>query len=211
MPPAPACSSNGSLVNDGSGPMQYYPVHNIVATTGATFLVRSSLPPAAFRTAMQRAVAAVAPSAPLYDIQSLRQRIDATVSEQHLLARLLTAFTLLAVMLAVVGLYAGIAFSVAERTREIGVRIALGARAEQIITMVVRRGAVLGGIGIVVGLGGAAVLSRVVTSQLFGVSALDPAIYLLAAALLFVLVLLASVIPARHATHVDPVIALRAE
>ncbi|HET7564583.1 MAG TPA: ABC transporter permease [Gemmatimonadaceae bacterium] len=200
-----------SLVNDGGGPMQYYPVPNIIATTGATFLVRSSLPPGALRTAVQRAVADVAPSIPLYDIKSLRQRIDATVSEQRLLARLLSAFTLLAVALAVVGLYAVIAFSVAERTRELGIRIALGARSEQIVRMVVRRGAWLGAIGIAIGIGGAVVLSRVVASQLFGVSALDPVVYLLAAALLFALVLLASIIPARHATRVDPVIALRAE
>jgi predicted permease len=201
----------GSLVDEGLGPMQYYPIPNVVASTGAVMLVRSSLPVSALRTAVQHTVSEVAPSVPIFDSMRLRQRVDNSMSEERLLARLLTAFTLLAVLLAIVGLYAVIAFAVAERTRELGIRIALGARSAQILTMIVRRGALLGGIGVVAGLAGAAGLSRLVESQLFGMSALEPGVYALAAALLLALVVVASIIPARHATRVDPVTALRSE
>lgn len=153
----------------------------------------------------------VAPSVPVFEVKRLRERIEATIAEERVLARLLTAFTLLAVALATVGLYAVVAFAVAERTREFGIRIALGARPEQILRAVVHRGALLGGAGLVAGVAGAVALSRLVAGELYGVQPLEPSIYLLAAALLFVLVLLASLLPARQATRVDPMTALRAE
>lgn len=201
----------GSLVNEGLGPMQYYPIPDLVVVSGATFIVRSSLPASALRDAVQRTVNEVAPSVPLFDVMRIRERIDRTTAEQRLLARLLGAFSLLAVLLATVGLYSVVAFSVAERTKELGIRVALGARSEQVLAMVLRRGALLGAGGVVVGLAGAVALSRLVSSQLFGVSALQPSIYILSAALLLALVLIASLIPARQATRVDPVSALRAE
>lgn len=201
----------GSLVSEGLGPMQYYPIPDLVVMSGATFIVRSSLPPSVLHAAVQRAVNEVAPSTPLFDVMRLRQRIDQTMTEQRLLARLLSAFGLLAVLLATVGLYSVIAFSVTERTKELGIRIALGARSEQILTMVVRRGALLGVGGVAMGVAGALMLSRLVTSQLFGVSALEPSIYIFSAVLLLGLVFIASLIPARQATRLDPVSALRVE
>ena len=201
----------GSLVDEGLGPMQYYPIPDAVVVSGATFIVRSSLAPSTLRAAVQRAVNEVAPSVPIFDAMRLRQRVDQTMSEQRLLARLLGGFSLLAVVLATVGLYSVIAFSVAERTRELGIRMALGARSEQILAMIVRRGAMLGVCGVAFGLAGALALSRLVSSQLFGVSSAEPVIYSISALLLLALVLIASLIPARQATRLDPVSALRTE
>lgn len=201
----------GSLVDEGLGPMQYYPIPDAVVVSGATFIVRSSLAPSTLRAAVQHAVNEVAPAVPLFDAMRLRQRVDETISEQRLLARLLGGFSLLAVVLATVGLYSVIAFSVAERTKELGIRVALGARSEQILAMVVRRGALLGVCGVAFGLAGALALSRLVSSQLFGVSSAEPIIYSASALLLFALVLIASLIPARQATRLDPVSALRTE
>lgn len=201
----------GSLVDEGLGPMQYYPIPDAVVVSGATFIVRSSLAPSTLRAAVQRAVNESAPSVPLFDAMRLRQRVDQTMSEQRLLAQLLGSFSLLAVVLATVGLYSVIAFSVAERTKELGIRMALGARSEQILAMVVRRGALLGACGVAFGIAGALALSRLVSSQLFGVSSAEPLIYSLSAVLLFALVLIASLIPARQATRLDPVAALRTE
>jgi predicted permease len=201
----------GSLVDEGLGPMQYYPIPDAVVVSGATFIVRSSLAPSTLRAAVQRAVSEAAPSVPLFDAMRLRQRVDQTMSEQRLLARLLGSFSLLAVVLATVGLYSVIASSVAERTKELGIRMALGARSEQILAMIVRRGALLGVCGVAFGIAGALVLSRLVSSQLFGVSSAEPIIYSLSAVLLFALVLIASLIPARQATRLDPVSALRTE
>jgi ABC-type antimicrobial peptide transport system permease subunit len=201
----------GSLVDEGLGPMQYYPIPDAVVVSGATFIVRSSLAPSALRAAVQHAVNEIAPSVPLFDAMRLRQRVDQTMSEQRLLARLLGGFSLLAVVLATVGLYSVIASSVAERTKELGIRVALGARSEQILGMVVRRGALLGVCGVAFGVAGALALSRLVSSHLFGVSSAEPIIYSLSAVLLFALVLIASFIPARQATRLDPVSALRTE
>ncbi len=201
----------GSLVDEGLGPMQYYPIPDAVVVSGATFIVRSSLAPSALRAAVQHAVNEAAPSVPIFDAMRLRQRVDQTMSEQRLLARLLGSFSLLAVVLATVGLYSVIASSVAERTKELGIRVALGARSEQILAMIVRRGALLGICGVAFGIAGALALSRLVSSQLFGMRGAEPLVYVASAALLFVLVLIASLIPARQATRLDPVSALRTE
>jgi putative ABC transport system permease protein len=178
---------------------------------GGTMLVRSRLPVAALRPAVERAVAAVAPSVPLFDVERLSDKIHRSVAEQRLLAKILSAFTLLAVALAGAGLYAVVAFSVAERTREVGIRIALGARAGQVVGLVVRRGMTLGAVGLVLGIAGAMGLGRIVASQFYGVAPLDAASYLIATTILFALVLVASALPARRATQVEPIDVLRHE
>jgi putative ABC transport system permease protein len=160
---------------------------------------------------VERAVAAVAPAVPLFAVERLSEATGRSVAEPRLLARTLSAFALLAVVLAGIGLYGVIAFSLAERTREMGIRIALGAQAGQVVAMVLRQGAKLGAASLVVGLAGALGLSRVVASRLYGVSSLDPGTYALAAVLLAILVLAASAAPALRAAQSDPIVALRAE
>ncbi len=178
---------------------------------GGSILVRSDLPTRELRRAVERAVAVVAPSVPVFDVERLTDKVTRSVSEPRLLAKAALSFTLLAVVLAGVGLYVVMAFAVAERTREMGIRIAMGAQAGQIVAMVVGKALRLGSVALAAGLAGALGLSRLVASRLYGVSALDPAAYGLAAAVLLVLVLIASAVPARRATKADPIAALRAE
>ena len=195
---------------DAAGPMLYMPMNQDVYN-GATLLVRSRLPTGTLRDAVVGAVTALAPAVPVSDVRSLEERIDSTIAEQRLLARVLTLLTILAVILSGVGLYGLVAFSVAERTKEFGIRIALGAQVREILDLVVRQGAWLAGIGVALGLFGAIGLSRLISSRLFGVTPLEPYIYLLATALLVLVALAASIIPARAATRVDPMVALRSE
>ena len=198
-----------SLLSESEPAPLYQPLLSFVE--GGTILVRSRLPMSQLLPAVERAVATVAPSVPAFNGERMSDKIARSVSEQRLLARTLSAFTLLAVMLAGIGLYAMVAFSVAERTREMGIRMALGARAGKVVAMVVGRTLKLGIGSLALGIAGAVGLSRVVASQLYGVSPLDVVSYGLAVSVLFVVVLVASAVPARRATEVDPVVALRAE
>lgn len=205
---APDTRWKGLLPGSEESPL-YQPLLSFVE--GGTMLVRSPLATSALRPAVERAVAAVAPAVPLFAVERLSEATGRSVAEPRLLARTLSAFALLAVVLAGIGLYGVIAFSLAERTREMGIRIALGAQAGQVVAMVLRQGAKLGAASLVVGLAGALGLSRVVASRLYGVSSLDPGTYALAAVLLAILVLAASAAPALRAAQSDPIVALRAE
>jgi len=201
----------GSLVGeDAAGPIVYRPMNQDVYS-GATLLVRSRLSAGVLRDAVVGAVTALAPAVPVRAVHSLEEQIDGTIAEERLFARVLTLLTVLAVILAGVGLYGLVAFSVAERTKEFGIRIALGAQAREILDLVVRHGAVVTGLGVAFGLAGAVGLSRVIASRLFGVTPLEPYIYILATALLVLVALAASVIPAFAATKADPLAALRSE
>jgi putative ABC transport system permease protein len=122
---------------------------------------------------------------------------------------LLGAFSITATLLAVLGLYSVISYSVVERTREIAIRQALGAPRSRILTLVLRQGIGLALAGIAFGIAGAALLTRLLSSMLFGVKALDPVTFLLAAALFLAVALAASYIPARRAASIDPMAALR--
>ncbi len=183
----------------------------VSVTEGGTIVVRSRLPVGELRGAVQREISALAPSVPVYDVEPMSDKVRRSISEQELLARVLSAFTLLAVALAGIGVYAVVAFSVAQRTKEIGIRIALGAEPRQILGMVLRQGTRLGSIGLLFGLAGATMLSRVIASRLYGIAPLEPAVYSIAAAWMLAIVLVASGIPARRATRADPMVALRAE
>lgn len=198
-----------TLTDEGAGPLLYRPLP--VFAEGGAILVRSPLPFHDLQVLVSEAIAALAPAVPVFDAAGLNDKIARFLSEERLLAQVLTAFTLLGVILAGIGLYGVVAFSVAERTRELGIRMAIGARPGQILGMVLTRAAGLGGIGIAGGVAAAIGLSRLVANRLYGISPLEPVIYVAAATLLLLVVLVASVRPARAATRVDPMIALRAE
>ena len=161
--------------------------------------------------AVRREMAAIDPSVPPYDVKTLREALADSISSQRFNLFLLGSFALAAFVLALVGIYGVVTYSVAARTREIGVRVALGAQRSNVIGMVVREGMTLGLVGIVVGLAASYLLTRLMTSLLYGVKATDPRIFAAASATLALTVLFASWWPARKAASIEPVTALRDE
>jgi len=151
------------------------------------------------------------PDIPMYNPRTLESQIDQSLLNDRLIATLSTAFGALATLLAVVGLYGVMAFTVARRTREIGVRMALGADVTDVVWLVMREVCLLVGTGLALGLVAAAAATRAISSQLYGVTASDPAAMAGAVVLLLAVALVAGYLPARRATRVNPVLALRCE
>jgi predicted lysophospholipase L1 biosynthesis ABC-type transport system permease subunit len=160
---------------------------------------------------VRQAVWAVNPNLPLADIRTVRQIYDRSMARTSFTFAMLAISAGVALLLGVVGIYGVISYSVSQRTREIGVRIALGAQQPAVIRMFLRHGLALTGIGVVCGLAAAVLLTRLMSSLLFGVSPLDPLTYVAVSAVLAAAALLATYVPARKATAIEPVEALRAE
>ena len=176
-----------------------------------TIVARTDSNPLDMANALRRAVQAVDPDMPLFDVTSMEQLVSKSVATPRFNTFLLVGFASLALMLAVVGIYGVTAYSVTQRTHEIGIRMALGAKRSDVMRMVVRHGLRLAGWGTGIGVVAALAVSNVLRSMLFGVQPTDPLTYLTVAAALIGVSLLASYIPARRATKVDPVVALRYE
>jgi predicted permease len=174
-----------------------------------TLLVHTAGNPTAAFAAVRQAVQALDENLPAQEIKTLDEFIAFTFWPMQMGARLVGAFGLLGLLLASVGLYGVMSYAVAARTREIGVRMALGAQAGDVLRLVVGEGMKLTLIGALLGLGGALALTRLVKTLLFGVSATDPLTFLAVAAVLMMVALLACWLPARRATKVDPITALR--
>ena len=179
--------------------------------TGLVVLLRTSLPPKSFEKPVREIVAALDPAQPAFEFKTMQERVEETWATPRLMSFLLVCFALLALTLAVVGLYGVMAFHGLHRMREIGVRLALGAMPSQIRAMMLRQGMRLLGGGLVLGFVGAFLASRVIQSLLFSVSANDPLIYGTVTFVLACAALLACWIPARRASRVNPMITLRAE
>jgi putative ABC transport system permease protein len=173
--------------------------------------VRSSLPQGTIASLLKSQLAAIDPELPFGDINSLQSEVDGNVAEPRFRAILIGVFALLALVLAAVGVYGLISYTVTQRTREIGIRVALGAAPRQVLVPVLREGIVLALVGIGIGLLGAFAAAKALSAFLFGVGASDPLTFGGVALLLFVVALAASYIPSRRALRVDPVIALRVE
>jgi predicted permease len=190
-------------------PMIYFPhdIHEPAATM--TVLLRTSGDATALIDVLRREVAAQDPQLALSAAGAYEDVVDVAFAEPRFHASLFGAFALVALVLASVGLYAVVAHSVAERTRELGVRIALGARTVDVLRMVVGRGVRLAAAGILCGLAGALALSRLLDTLLFETSPLEPAAYVAVAALLLSVAAAASYVPARKAARLDPSDALR--
>ena len=176
-----------------------------------TFYVRGQASAAALAEAVRATVRRIDPRLPVVDLGTLQAVVDEALLVERLTARLAAAFGLLATLLAASGLYAILAFSVARRTREIGVRMAVGAERRAVLGLVLGDVLRLALVGIALGLGAALALGRLVESQLFGLHAADPWTLLAAAGVLLAVVLAAGFLPARRATLVDPVTALRVD
>lgn len=167
--------------------------------------------PLAYTKAIRSQVLALDKEQPIYDVKAMSQLLDSTIAPEKLVFILLGLFALVALVLASVGIYGVISYSVSQRTHEIGVRMALGAQPQQVMEMMIKQGMALALIGIALGLLGAFAFTRVITSLLYEVSATDPSIFILSAIFLALVSLLACYLPARRATKVDPLIALRYE
>jgi putative ABC transport system permease protein len=173
--------------------------------------VRSALPAATLTAAIRNTVATIDPHQPLTSVKTMEQVISTTTAPRRFNAFLLGAFAAIALALAALGIYSVISYSITLRTQEIGIRMALGANRPAILRMVLQKGIVLTLTGAAIGLAGAFALTRWMSSLLFGVSASDPATYLIVLLVALGAALLACSIPARRATRVDPLVALRYE
>jgi predicted permease len=178
---------------------------------GASLLVRSQLPPASLADSLRRAVQAVDADQPVFTIQTLDQMLNEDRWPFRVFGVMFGVFAVIALVLSSVGLYAVMAYSVTQRTSEIGLRMALGAQARQVRWMVLKLGLVQLTLGLSLGLAGAVFLSRLMEGMLVGVTSSDPFTFALITALLTVVSIAACLLPARRATLVDPLTALRAD
>jgi predicted permease len=188
----------------------YFP-HQQGPANGVYLVARTASEPADLANAMVREIHAVDAGVPVYDIRTMQERLYDSLARQRFATAMLGAFAAFALLLAAVGVYGVISYLVTQSTHDIGLRLALGAQPGHILGLVVRQGMALAVVGIVAGLIGAAALTRVMASLLFGVSATDALTFGLVAAVLAAVVCAATLIPARRATGVDPMVALREE
>jgi putative ABC transport system permease protein len=189
----------------------FYPNLETSAQIGATVVVRTDAAGTRFGPTLRGIVAGVDRTIAVSGIRSGEQLLRDSIAGPRFSTTLLALFAAVAVTLAAVGVYGVISYSVARRTREIGIRVALGARAGDVVAMVVGQAMALAGAGVVIGLAAAAALGRTIRTLLFGVSAFDPAIYATLAVLVTLVASLAAFVPARRAARVDPTVALRYE
>jgi putative ABC transport system permease protein len=172
---------------------------------------RTSGDPLALASAVRGEVARLDPELPVTKIRTIRQILDTSLTPRRLSMWLLTVFALAALLLAALGIYGVMAYAVARRTREIGIRMALGAQRANVLGMILGQGMKLVGFGVALGLAASLALTRLMTSLLYDVKPTDPLTYAAVALLLVSIALAANVAPARRAVSVDPTVALRHE
>ncbi len=174
-------------------------------------VIRTATPPEAMAEAARREVYAVDPNLPLSSVRTLDQIVATSISQPRFYMLLLAIFAGVALALAAIGIFGVLSYAVAQRTREIGIRMALGAREGTVVRLVVRQAMTLVLVGVVLGTVAALFLSQTMTKMLFSVKPTDPATFVGVAFVLIAVALVASYMPARRATRVDPIVALRAE
>ena len=176
-----------------------------------SLVVRSTLPLQEIEKMVRAEAAALDKELPTFNVRTMEQAISTSVAPRRFIMMLIGLFAALALMLTAVGIYGVVSFSVSQQTREIGIRIALGAPRRTVLGHVLRQGTVVALVGIAIGLAGSFGLTRLIANQLFGVSATDPTTFVIVATLLMLVTLTACYLPARRATKVDPMAALRYE
>ncbi len=182
-----------------------------LASGGVSFEIRTAPAPAILMRAVRSVVSSVSANLPVLRMRTQSDSIDRLLFNERLVARLLGLFAALGLMLACIGVYGLLSYEVSRRTREIGIRTALGAQRGAIWSMVVRQGILLVALGAFAGCGAAFAVTRLLTSLLNSVRPTDPFTYALTAGALLILGILACSLPARRATRVDPIAALRCE
>jgi ABC-type antimicrobial peptide transport system permease subunit len=179
--------------------------------SGMTLVARRDGDPMQLVSAMRAIVRQVDLDQPVFDVMTLAAVRAAGSESQELASLLLGGFAMVALLLAAIGIYGVVAYQVGQRTREFGIRMSLGAQPGAVLRLVIRRGMAITAIGIVLGLAGAYGLTRVMENLLYGVRATDPATFIGVTIILGAVTLIAGYLPARRATRVDPVLALREE
>jgi putative ABC transport system permease protein len=190
-------------------PEIYYPILQNADVGDISMVVRAAGAPLKLAHAVRRQIWEIDANLPVMDVMSMEQRLAESVAPRRFQMLLFGAFAIVALVIAMVGIYGVISYAVSQRTHEIGIRMALGAQASDVLRMVVWRGMRLALIGVALGVAAALAMTRVMKNLLFNVSATDPATFALIAFLLVGVALIASYIPARRATKVDPLQALR--
>jgi len=185
----------------------YYPMAQDPAF-GITFAVRTATDPAAAAGPVRDAIASLDPELPLFDTRTMEEWMDKSLVSRRSPVVLSLGFGAVALFLSAIGIYGVLAYGVTQRTKEIGIRIALGSSARAILELVLREGLLLVGVGFAIGLAGALALRQSLQSQLFGISATDPTVMAAVALILAVVAAVACLLPARRATRIDPVVAL---
>lgn len=203
-------AKNGKYASLGENPalVVYYPFSQIYESAGA-LVVRTSADPEAMIATVGAEVQKLDPMLPVYEAKTLKDHMKLALFPLHAAAVAVGSFALLAMILASIGIYGVMAYSVGQRTQEIGIRMALGARAADVWRMVLRQGLVITMVGMALGVAGAIAVSSVVANLLVGVSPTDPLTFVFITVLLVAVALSACFIPARRATKVDPVLAIR--
>src|SRR5262245_45491287 len=198
-------------VEEKSGNPFLYQIMQGGRPAGLTLFVRTARPARDMGAAVRNKVRTIDPALPLFDAGGLEEAVDSSFDNRRAVMLLLATFAGLALFLSALGIYGVLAYDVSQRTREIGVRSAIGASSGQIAGLILQQGLWKGGIGVVLGLIGAALLSRSMTTMLFNVRPTDPVVYATVSLVLIGVALVASYLPARRAARIDPLIALRDE
>jgi putative ABC transport system permease protein len=197
-------------LNEPDAPQIYLPYRQWPVSS-MTVMLTTSVPPMSLADAVRSEVYAIDGNLPVSNVRTLDAILAKSISQQRFYMLLLAVFASVALVLAAVGIFGVLSYAVSQRTREIGIRMALGAQSPTVIGLIVRQAMVLVALGVAAGLVGGLVLSQTMAKMLFGVAPTDPATYATVAVVLGTVALVASYLPARRATRVDPIVALRAE
>jgi predicted permease len=196
---------------DADSRMALYMSHTQLPARTMSVVLRSGAAPAALTSAVRKEIRGIDPDLPLYKVRTMSQRVDDSLARRRFIMLLLGLFAALALALATIGIYGVIAYLVGQGTREIGIRIALGAMRGDILRLIIGQGMAMALTGVALGLAGAFVFSRLVRAFLFGIGANDAVTFAAVPLLLTVVALMASYVPARRAARIDPMISLRCE
>ena len=196
---------------DADSRIAYYRFQGQTPSRAMNVVVRSRLDPSGLAAAVTGQIRALDPDLPIYKMRTMGERVEASLAERRFSMLLLTCFAVLALGLAAIGIYGVMAYLVSQSTRELGIRLALGAAPRDLLVLVVRQGMLVAATGMVIGLCGAFALTRFMRALLFGVQASDPATFLAIAMTLTLVALAACYVPARRAARIDPIVSLRTE
>ncbi len=206
-----AADNKHANLRDAARPTMYYTFAQEERTERMTFYVRAAGEESSFGPIVRRTVQQLDPNLPVLELKSMKVLVEESVQTERLIAALASAFGVLATVLAAIGLYGIVAYTVARRTSEIGVRIALGASRGRVLGLVLKEAAALAAAGLAIGVPAALALSRLVESELFGIGAADPPTFIAGATVLALVALLAGYLPGRRASRINPITALRHE